>query len=290
MEERQPAKNGAILIDMKFAYIDDIKTAYRTAGQGSHDVVLVHGWGASGRMWLRSMWPIRRDYRLWAIDLPGFGRSDAPDVDWYSTERYADHVAALCEQLGVRRCTVVGHSMGGRIVLDLARRYPHMVERVVSISPSLTGRLGLNLDLLLAGGVGRVMVNLSQHVWPVALVNAMSQYLAPRYLGSEGLTRAISDFRRASREAIIGGLQAMVGEDYSPHLGEIGQPVLLICGARDTTVPPDDSRMAAKSLPNARLLMLERVHHLPTDEAPAVCIDALRSFLQEDREWQPEVI
>jgi pimeloyl-ACP methyl ester carboxylesterase len=267
---------------MRLITINGLQTAYYTGGIGSRHVLLLHGWASSGRMWLRQMWVLRRQYRLWALDLPGFGDSQCPPIDNGSIDWYANHVAAFCESAGIRPYAVVGHSMGGRVAFDLARRYPDRVERVVAISPTVTGKLGFNLDVFLLGPLGRMIGELSRHVWPVATAGAMSMYLAPRYLGSEALKRTSADLRRASWEAAIGSLRALVDDDYSPHLPEVRQPTLLICGDRDSAVPPADSRLAAQALPDARLLMLKRIHHQPTDECPDVFLSALQSFLSEN--------
>lgn len=266
-------------IGMKLTTINNLKTCYYIAGQDSRHILFLHGWAASGRMWLRSMWALRRDYRMWAPDLPGFGDSYGPNIEWYSIERYTDHVIAFCEELGIRPYAVIGHSMGGRVTLDLARRYPDLVERVVAVSPTVTGRLGFNLDVFMMGGVGEMMMGLSRRVWPFATAGAMSMYWAPRYLGTEVIKRTAADLRRSTWRASIGSLRAVINQDYSPHLSDIQHPTLLICGKRDYTVPPDDSRIAAQHLPNAQLVMLDHVHHLPMDEAPQIYLDAVRSFL-----------
>jgi len=265
---------------MKSLSIGDLQTTYYVAGNGPRDILFLHGWAASGRMWLRSMWALRRQYRLWAIDLPGFGDSDSPEVDWYSIENYTEHVVAFCQAVGLHPYTVVGHSMGGRIAFELARRFPDLAERLVAISPTITGRLGFNLDLLLVNGLGPALMNVSRHLWPVATAGSMSLYWAPRYLGSEGMKRTTNDLRRSSWEASIGSLRAVVGQDYTPYLAEIAQPTLLICGKQDYTVPPDDSKLASRYLPDARLLVLPHVHHQPTDEAAQIYMQALQTFMQ----------
>ncbi|GAB4477824.1 MAG: alpha/beta hydrolase [Anaerolineae bacterium] len=267
---------------MKFITINDLKTRYIVSGRGHGQVLFLHGWAASARMWLRSMWALRHQHRLWAIDLPGFGSSDTPDVDWYSIENYSDHVAAFCAAVGIDRLdTLVGHSMGGRIALDIARRYPHLVGRLVLVAPTVTGRLGFNLDLLMAGRLSRVLFNLSRWAWPVATAGAMSTYWAPRFLGSEGVRRTADDMRRTSWAAAMGALRAVARQDYSPYLAEIAQPALVICGARDYTVPPRDSRRAARSLCSGRLVMMEGVHHWPPDEAPETFLQTLSGFMNE---------
>jgi pimeloyl-ACP methyl ester carboxylesterase len=264
---------------MKQARINTLNTAYYTGGTGQRDVLLLHGWASSGRMWLRSMWALRNGYRLWAPDLPGFGDSETPHIDWYSVERYTDHVATFCETIGIRPYAAIGHSMGGRITFDLARRYPHLVERLVAVSPTITGKLGMNLDVFMLGAAGKALKQVSRHFWPLATASAMSQYWAPRYLGSEAVQRTTSDLRRSSWEAAVYSLRAMVKDDYSQHLHEVQHPTLLICGKKDYTIPHQDSLLAERYLPNSHLMLLDHIHHQPTDECPDTYLGAVQSFL-----------
>jgi pimeloyl-ACP methyl ester carboxylesterase len=260
--------------------VNGINTHYYVAGRGSDAVLFLHGWASSGRMWLRSMWALRREFRLWAPDLPGFGASDGPHFEWYSIERYTDHIVGFCQALDIRPRYIVGHSMGGRIMFDLARRCPTWAERLVAVSPTITGRLGFNLNVFLTSNLGATLMGLSRKVWPIAVAGAMSNYLAPYYLGTEAVTRTADDLRRSKWRAVVATLQAVINQDYSPHLAEISQPTLVICGRRDFTVPPSDSHIAARHLPRARLMLLDRVHHQPADEAPTIFIDAVRDFLR----------
>ena len=264
---------------MNFTAVNGLNTSYYSAGKGQHDMLLLHGWASSGRMWLRSMWALRHEYRVWALDLPGFGDSEAPATPWTSITQYTDHVAAFCESMGIRPYAVIGHSMGARIALDLARLCPHLAERIVAVSPTITGRLGLNLDIFLLGPVGRALKRISHRIWPVAAAGSMTYYWAPRYLGSEAVQRTTDDLRRSNSGAAIESLRALVHEDYTSYLSDISQPTLLICGKRDITIPPEDSRLAANYLPDSRLLMLDQIHHQPTDECPDIYLDAVRDFL-----------
>ena len=260
--------------------INGLSTRYYSAGNGAKHLVFIHGWASSARMWLRSMWALRRDYRMWALDLPGCGDSDSPDIEWFSLERFTDHVEAFCRALDIHPYAVIGHSMGGRVAFDLARRYPDLTQRLVAVSPTLTGRLGFNLDVLLAGGLFGSALTLSRRLWPLATAEVMSMYWAPRYLGTEAVTRTTEDLRRTSWAGALGTLRMLVRQDYSPHLAEIAQPTLLICGRQDYTIPPGDSLLAAQRLPQARLMMLDHVHHQATDEAPQDFIRAVKAFLE----------
>jgi pimeloyl-ACP methyl ester carboxylesterase len=267
---------------MSFVIVNNHKTFYQVSGNGGRDILFVHGWAASGRMWLRTMWALRRQFRVWAVDLPGFGRSEAPDIDWYSTESYTDHLAAFCRKVGIRPYAVVGHSLGGRLAFDLGRRYPELVERLVAVSPVVTGRLSANLNLVMMGRVGQALTQFSRMVWPLAAAGVLSTYWAPNFLSPEGARRQVMDIRRASWEAAVGSLRSVANRDYSPRLAEVAQPALVIVGSRDYTIPPGDSVTAASLLPHGRLVMLDGVHHWPSDEDLPSFVYLLGAFLEKE--------
>jgi pimeloyl-ACP methyl ester carboxylesterase len=259
--------------------INNIQTAYYRGGTGTEHLLFIHGWASSGRMWLRSMWALRQRYRMWAIDLPGCGDSDSPDLDWYSVEQYTQHLAKFCKVLNIQPVAVIGHSMGGRLAFDLARRAPDRVKRVVAVSPSITGKLRFGLNRVLGGSAGRWTMALSRRLWPLATAEVMTMYWSPHYIGTEGVRRTTEDLRRTSWDAAIGGLRAMTRQDYSRYLASIQQPTLLVHGARDYTVPMSDSKLAKRLLPQAHLVVMDHVHHQPTDEAPAEFLNLLGKFL-----------
>jgi len=266
---------------MKLIRINGLNTSYYSGGTGKRDVLLLHGWASSGRMWLRTMWALRHNYRLWALDLPGFGDSEAPHIDWYSIDRYTDHVAAFCAEMGIEPFAVIGHSMGGRITLDIGRRYPHLAKRLVAISATITGKLGLNLDIFMMGIMGDRVREWSRHVWPLAAATVMTEYWAPKYLGSAAMRRTTEDLRRSNHQAVIESLRAVVRQDFSPHLNEIEHPTLVIVGKRDYTVPPKDSILAARKIPRAQLIELDDIHHQPTDECHDTYLYAIEAFLSD---------
>jgi pimeloyl-ACP methyl ester carboxylesterase len=232
---------------MNCVQLNGLRTHYYVAGRGP-DVVFTHGWAASGRMWLRSLWALRRHFRAWALDLAGFGASDSPGDAWYPTvEDCTDQVARFCQAMGIESATMVGHSLGGR-------------------------------DALLAGRFGEMLLSLSQRVWLLSDTAVMSQLAAPRYVSSESMRRASRDMQRASEGALFGSLRAVVNSDFSPNLPHVKKPVLIIGGERDFTVPPSDARLAAELISGAELVMLKNVHHLPSDEAPDVFHELVMDF------------
>src|SRR5436853_5160764 len=95
--------------------------AYEQAGTGEPPLVFMHGWSADRTYFAPQVEHFRGSHRVVALDLRGHGESGKPEQA-YTMAAFADDVAWLCGQLGVRKPVLVGHSMGGNIALELAAR------------------------------------------------------------------------------------------------------------------------------------------------------------------------
>ena len=113
---------------MRTATRDGTKLAYLDTGVGDPPFVFVHGWSCNHSHFALQVEHFAIDHRVVAVDLRGHGASDAPDQR-YTVSAFADDVAWLCEAAGVERPVLVGHSMGGQVVLDVAARYPDLAHR-----------------------------------------------------------------------------------------------------------------------------------------------------------------
>ena len=108
--------------------------------EGAGPVVLwLHGSGpgASGFSNFKGNYPqlVAAGYRNIVLDLPGFGRSDKPEDVQYNLDFFVDCVAAFLECIGVRRCTLLGNSLGGAIALGLALRLPQLPQSLILLAP-----------------------------------------------------------------------------------------------------------------------------------------------------------
>ena len=109
-----------------------VSLAYEEAGTGDPPFVFVHGWTCNHRDFAPQVEHFGRRHRVIAVDLRGHGASDAPQQR-YTVPGFADDVAWLCAQLGVDRPVLVGHSMGGAIVLEVAARHPDVPRAIVML-------------------------------------------------------------------------------------------------------------------------------------------------------------
>jgi pimeloyl-ACP methyl ester carboxylesterase len=104
---------------------------------GKRAVVFIHGLGSYLKFWRYQVDRFAaRGYRVVALDMVGFGKSDKPASFPYTMEAMADVVRELCQKLGIERPVLVGHSMGGQTALSFAIRYPDELSALVLASPA----------------------------------------------------------------------------------------------------------------------------------------------------------
>ena len=111
---------------------DGVPIAYDMRGGGSLALVFVHGWCSNRTFWREQLDNLARDYRVVALDLPGHGDSGRDRPVW-SVESFAEDVRVVVEALDLKRVVLVGHSMGGLVSLEAARRLPGRVIGMIGV-------------------------------------------------------------------------------------------------------------------------------------------------------------
>lgn len=234
------------------------------------DLLFIHGWASSLRMWDRLVDALCGSYRCWALDLPGSGESLLPEGDTITIDYYRDRVLDFCDGHRLKPSVVVAHSMGGMIALKLLLAYPAFAEKLVLICPAITGRVstvGALARGLIRSGVGHYVLKNSRRISQL-LQHPLMLPLAsnPSYAGREVVAQARRDFQRSHWQAISHSILGIAAEDLQPQLHRIIQPTLIIVGKKDFTLPPSESLVAAEMLPHAQLEVFETAHHHPHDE------------------------
>lgn len=113
-----------------------MRLVYQESGSGDPPIVFVHGWTSDRSYFAPQVEHFARSHRCITLDLRGHGESDAPDQE-YTIDGFADDVAAICDAVGVRDAILVGHSMGGAIVLALSVRRPDLVRGTAMLDPAI---------------------------------------------------------------------------------------------------------------------------------------------------------
>src|SRR5262245_36501062 len=120
----------------RFTKLDTTRVHYQNYGEGREAVVLVHGWSCNLNFWKANIPAFVNQSRVIAIDLPGHGESDKPQVT-YSMDLFARAIDAVLIDAGVERATLVGHSMGTPVIRQFYRKYPSKTRALVIVDGSL---------------------------------------------------------------------------------------------------------------------------------------------------------
>ncbi|WP_236631148.1 alpha/beta fold hydrolase [Chloroflexus sp. MS-G] len=268
---------------IEHCYHHRLGLSYLTAGEEGPAIVFLHGWGAFKELWWSTLRDLGRDYRCFAIDMPGHGESRLGQAD--QIERIATLVADFCADLGLTAIILVGHSMGGSVAVEVTLRYPHLVRRLALIDAAVDAyRMPTYTRLYLLPAIG----------WPVfRITQAIGRAFRPigqRIPHDHGGGWIRPWVRRASYlatfdpEGLYRILRSLFATRADERLQQIRVPTLVLTGQFDSLVPPSHARRLAQVIPGARYVVLPASIHNPMDERPGAFTRALRAFLSDDDE------
>ncbi len=242
-------------------------------------LLMLHGFGASLQTWDAWAGALQGQARVLRIDLPGAGLTGPDPTGDYSDERGIAVLTALLDGLGVARATLVGHSMGGRLAWRFAAEYPQRVDKLVLVAPD--GFASPGFEYGKPPDVGAT-VELMRYVLPAFLVRqGLKPAFADPALVTDEMVSRYHDMVLAPgvRGALIERMKQMRLQEPTPFLQRIRAPVLLLWGEHDAMIPVTNAQDYLKVMPQARLVSLPDVGHLPQEESPAKALPALTAFL-----------
>lgn len=247
---------------------------------GPPPLVLLHGISADRGEWALSLPILARRRRVLAFDLLGHGRSDKPVGPGvvYRVRLLSDAVASGIEALpdAPIRVDLLGHSLGGAVALDVARRYRRLVHRLVLVDAA-TAPIERTIDPL-AASIPFAPANLAE------VRRALSTSVNNRFLSHPivALAAAVYKGRRKNRPQLLKLVASIAaGEDaLGPReLARIPHETLVLWGDRDRIFPLAGGRALTRALPHARLEVLPGCGHVPPTERPIAFARRVVGFL-----------
>lgn len=241
-------------------------------------LVLVHGLGASVFTFRRNLERLAQSFRVIAVDLVGFGGSSRAARD-YSQEAHARRLIELMDALGIERAHLLGHSMGGAVVLRLAARWPERVLRLVLVAPASPDmmRAGAALTSLLRPFFP--LFGLLYHSRRFRTMTLRSGFHDPGQMTDEVLEGYWGPARVRGHLEALSRLMADRRRDPSVDLRSVTVPTLILWGASDTWLRPEQGERLARELPDARLVVLPDAGHLLPEERPERFCALVEAFL-----------
>ena len=253
--------------------------------------VLLHGFGASVYTWHEVLGPLGEAGTAMAFDRPGFGLSERPDAgSWergenpYAPARQVDLTIGLMDALGIGSAIVVGNSAGGAIAAEIALAHPERVAGLILIDAAIyraggppawsrpllhtpqMSRVGPLLMRSLAGEPGDNLVRAAWSDPERVDEETLAAYRA--YTRIEGWDRAVWEVSKAARESHV-----------ARRLDQIRVPTLVVTGADDAVVQPDEAERLAAGIPDAELVVLPACGHVPQEECPGGLVESILRWL-----------
>lgn len=259
-------------------------------------LLLVHGFGASTAHWRKNMEELSQSYRIWAIDLLGFGRSEKPR-QIYTGELWRDQMQAFCQEVIGEPVYVAGNSLGGYATLCLAVDCPEWVRGLILINcagpfsdenpqPQSAWQTQLNA--------------IQQQVLKLPFVIQLSSFVLFSYIRQRSMIRkillqvykdptAVTDrlveeiYLPSCEPGALGVFAAVFksppGRKLDALLHSLTRPLLLLWGTADPWMPARKAEKFQANYPQATLVLLD-AGHCPHDECPREVNQAIDSWIQ----------
>jgi pimeloyl-[acyl-carrier protein] methyl ester esterase len=239
------------------------------------DLVLLHGWGMTAAVWRSLSAELAPDFRVHAVEMPGYGRGAA--VSCVSLSDLVETLAAEMPQ----RATVCGWSLGGQLAMAWAQARPAQVERLILLSTTPRFVCGPRWT---SGMAADDFEDFARDV-AVSPPRALLRFLALQ-AGGDGAAR---DVLRQLREtatgggepgaqALAAGLQLLRDVDLRGELPQIAQPVLVMHGVNDALIPHSAGEYLARTLPHADIVSMPAAAHAAFVTREMLVAKTIRAF------------
>lgn len=271
----------------KYITVGGMKIRYTVKGADS-PLLLLHGYGGFLETWDLNIRPLSEHYQVYAMDLPGHGLSDKPEVA-YDISFFTRFVTDFMEALGVEHASLIGHSMGGLISLSVALNFPWRVDKLV-----LETSGGLSHDVALLHKVCSIPALGSTDAKELGIEAALGQRMKREFYNPGFVAKEMVDmsYRFMQTPEAKRVMLSMLHHAVTPNglrpemvmldrLHLVKSPTLLIHGAQDEIHPFELSQNAFSLIPDARLKVIDQCGHCPHIEKAAEFNEAVIAFFEE---------
>lgn len=245
--------------------VKNLLVSYLEAGDkaAGKTVLFLHGWRAQKEIWMGVISQlITTNYKLVALDLPGFGASQTP-LSPLKVGHYGEIVAEFIKKLDLKNIIIVGHSFGGRVGIKLASTKPELISKLVLVDSA-----GFAME-----PNKKVLINTAAKI--------AKPFFKPRFM--QGLRKKIYRGLGAEDYLATPELQQtfvnIVSEDLSADMAKIKCPTLIVTGADDNDTPTEFGDLMKSIIPNSQFIILPQAGHFSFLDQPEKFVNELNKFI-----------
>ena len=260
--------------------IDELKVRYLESGKGKNQHILfIHGLGSAADRWMKIPDVLSKDFHCIALDLPGFGESDKPTEVDYTIDWFRRFVISFLKKISIynKQTSLIGHSLGGYIVSEIAIQNQNHVRQLVLIDSS--GMLDKPTPIL------EEYFDAAMNPTQDNVRKAFEKMVAdPSRIPSQlvdGFIRRInmSNAKYAFESTLTNSATTQIGLNRLQQINNI--PTLILWGIHDRVIPLEHSKFFKNSITDSRLQVIDDAGHAPFAEKPDQVCELLRNFLLE---------
>lgn len=277
-----PVKYAELSNGINLAYIDE--------GKGSETILMIHGLGSYLPAWKRNINELSKNYRVIAIDLPGYGKSSKAPHSGLMTF-YAGVIAEFIQQLNIGPVNLAGHSMGGQISMVLALEKPELVKRLILVDPA-------GFEAFHAGQRNWFKDVMTPNLVRLTSLEAIETNLASNFFRMPADARFMIEDRIAMRDAtdfdayclaVARSVHGMVDEPVLDKISAISVPTLIFFGENDMLIPNrylnpgftvKIAETGANLIKGSKLVMVPKCGHFMMFEKSDVFNEETKEFIQ----------
>jgi pimeloyl-ACP methyl ester carboxylesterase len=271
-------------LNSAFIDIDGVPVHYIIEGktEDTLPIVLIHGTSASLHTWDTLSSLLKTNKKIIRFDLPAFGLTGPNRLNQYNFNFYNQFLDELLMKLNVTQCIVAGNSLGGSIAWNYAIASPDKVKQLILLDASgypkkdEKGSLGFKLAAI------PVLNQALKHISPISLIRkSLEDAFYNKSLVTEEMVQQYHDLllRAGNRGAVLELFQHPMKPDAT-KIKTITQPTLIIWGKQDQLISYNNASLFKQDIRNSQILVLDKVGHIPMEEAPRQVAAAIIEFIK----------